>query len=362
MKIAYFEELLNLVPNGGMAVWANRLVHYLNSNGIQADKYSFSDIASRIPDTMKKYPNFREVFIYPYLGKKLLSRIENEYDLIHVVSPHTLALHNKKKPIVTTVQYLISRQVLMLGKHLPDRYKLFFNSLSYHLFLKSEIMGMKKADLITVQRKDYKKYLMEQMNIPEEKIRIIKYGIDHLQFQPSSNGTYDEDIVLFVGRGSLPKGFDTLVKAAKHIKSKIIAVASQIPSELRDKIAALDNFEVIPKIDQSEIPRLYQRASVFVMPSLTESSPLVTMEAMACGLPVVCTSEGSGEHIEDGINGYIIPFKDDEQLVEKVNFLLAHKEVAKRFGQYNRHKVERELNLDYIGSQFKSLYQELVHN
>jgi len=360
MKVAYFEELLNLVPNGGMAVWANRLTYYLNKNGIKADKYSFSDVESFIPDSIKKYPNFREVFIYPYLGNKLLSKIENNYDLIHLVSPHTLALHRSKKPVVITVQYLISRQVLMLGKYLPSKYRLFFNPLSYNIFLKSEIMGMKKADLITVQRVDYKKYLMEKMNIPEEKIKIVKYGIDHNKFSPSNNGKYDENIVLYVGRGSLPKGFDTLVKAARNIKGKIIAVASQIPSFLQQEINELDNFEVIPRIEQSEIPNLYKKASIFVMPSLTESSPLVTMEAMACGLPVVCTREGSGEHIDDGVNGFIIPFKAENELTERVNYLLENKNTAREFGDYNRDKVERELNLNHIGSQFKELYETLV--
>lgn len=362
MKIAYFEELLDLVPNGGMAIWANRLICYLKSKGIEADLYSFSDIATMIPDAMKMYPNLREVFIYPYLGNKLLAEIEDDYDLFQLVSPHTLALHKKRKPTIITVQYLISRQVLQLEKYLPAKYRLFFNPLSFAVFLKSEIMGMRKADLITVQREDYKNYLIEKMGIAPEKIKIIKLGIDHDKFRPAIKRNDQENIILYVGRGSLPKGFDTLVKAAKTIHGKIVAVASQIPRYIQHELSKLDNFEVIPKIDHTKIESLYQQSSVFVLPSLTESCPMVTLEAMACGLPVVCTTEGSGEHIEDGVNGYIIPFNDDVKLAEKVNFLLDHKHVANEFGQYNRHKVETELSLSTIGNQFKSLYQELVRN
>ena len=72
MKVAYFEELLNLVPNGGMAVWANRFTEYLNNNGIKADLYSYSNLKTIIPDNIKVYPNLREIFIFPSLGKKML--------------------------------------------------------------------------------------------------------------------------------------------------------------------------------------------------------------------------------------------------------------------------------------------------
>lgn len=360
MKIAYLDEMLNLVPNGGMAVWARRLADYLNQNGVAIDLYSYSDIKMIIPDNIKVFPNLREMFIYPFLGKKILSKLKDKYDLIHLSSPHSLTRHKPQMPILVTIHYLSSRQGLMLGRYLPNKYKVFFNFLSYYLFVRSEAKGLRKADCITVSRQDYKEYLISRMKIPAEKIKVIKFGVDHEAFQPTEKLRDKENMVLFVGRGSLPKGFDTLVGAAKQIKGKIIAVASQIPKSLQRKIEKLDNFKVIPRLSQSEMPEIYKKALVFVMPSLTEGSPHSTLEAMASGLPIVCTTEGSGEYVTNEINGYIIPFKDSDKLAEKVNYLIEHRDVAYSIGRTNRKKVEKELTLQVIASQIKNTYKELI--
>jgi glycosyltransferase involved in cell wall biosynthesis len=199
------------------------------------------------------------------------------------------------------------------------------------------------------------------MKIPEDKIVVLKYGIDHTLFKPGENHKEKEKIALFVGRGSLPKGFDTLISAAKKIKGKIVAVASQIPRDLQKMIDDIDNITIVTSVSQQELVTLYQDAYVFVMPSLAEGSPLTTLEAMACGLPIVCSEEGSGEYIKDGINGFLFPFKDSNQLAEQVNYLFEHKNLADQFGAFNREKVENELTLDIITSQTMDIYKKMIH-
>ncbi|HEX9971119.1 MAG TPA: glycosyltransferase family 4 protein [bacterium] len=107
--------------------------------------------------------------------------------------------------------------------------------------------------------------------------------------------------------------------------------------------------------------QLYQNASVYVMLSLTEGSPITTLEAMACGLPVVCTPEGSGEYIEDGVNGFIFPFKDANKLAEQVNYLFEHRDLAHEFGAFNRTKVETELTLPVIAKQIQTIYEDVLN-
>ncbi len=362
MNVATIVELYKLNPHGGIAIWTKRLAEYLSRNGSAVDILSYGDgIQTSMPNSIITYPNFREIFIYPALGKKVLPEIEQNYDILQLMSPHTLAWSEPKIPTVVSIHYLISRQALMLGKYLPLKYKIFFNFFSYSLFLHYERRGLQNADCITVSRQAYKEYLMERMKIPAEKIEIVKYGIDNEFFKPAEKFKEKEKIAIYVGRGSLPKGFDTLVHAAKHIKGKVIAVASQIPNDLQEIIDGLDNFQVTTGISQEELLELYRNALVFVMPSLTEGSPISTLEAMACGLPVVCTPEGSGEYIEDGVNGYIFPFKDSLKLAEQVNYLFDNPEAAHDFGRLNRQKVETELTLPVIASQMKEIYKRFVN-
>ncbi|MFZ5516450.1 MAG: glycosyltransferase family 4 protein [Candidatus Zhuqueibacterota bacterium] len=361
-NIAYVDELYHLVPHGGIAVWSKRLTDFLNTNGFHIDIFSFTKgIKNSIPDALKVFPNFREIFIYPGLGKRMFQNLEPKYKLVHLVSPHTLAWHKPAVPALTSVHYLISRQALMLGKYLPAKYKVFFNVFSYSLFLHYEKKGLQRADCITVSRQAYKEYLIQRMNIPAERIEIVKYGIDDAFFKPAEKFQEKENVAIYVGRGSLPKGFDTLVQAAPHINGKVIAVASQIPKHLLEAIARLKNFQVTTGISQEKLLELYRSALVFVMPSLTEGSPISTLEAMACGLPVVCTPEGSGEYIEDGVNGYIFPFKDPLTLADRVNYLFEHRDVAYEFGRLNREKVEKELTLPVIAAQMKAIYTRFLN-
>ncbi|HEX9971118.1 MAG TPA: glycosyltransferase, partial [bacterium] len=202
-------------------------------------------IENKLSDFLNVFPNLREIFIYPIMGKKIIRELDQHYDIAHYVSPHTLAWDKPKIPTLISVHYLISRQALMLGQYLPCQYKLFFNFLSYQIFLHYETRGLQNATCITVSRQAYKEYLTKRMKLPPEKIRIVKYGIEHNFFMPAKNYKAKENIALFVGRGSLPKGFNTLAKSAAQIKGKIIAVASQIPENLQQQIKRLDNFHVV---------------------------------------------------------------------------------------------------------------------
>jgi glycosyltransferase involved in cell wall biosynthesis len=361
MKIAYIDELFRLVPNGGISVWSNRLVSQLIEKGVDVKIFSYSDsFKSEVPDFIKVFPNVREVFVFPLLGKKAILNLGNSYDLVHLVTPYTLERVKPKVPAVVSVHYLISRQTIMFCRLLPKIYKIFFNRFSFKLFLSYEARGFRNADCITVPREAYKNYLIKHMGVEENKIKIIKYGIDHHFFRPSESKKEKERIALFVGRGSLPKGFDTLIAAASKINGKVIAVASSIPRYLQKRILTLKNFQVISGISQEKLLQFYQNAFVYVLPSLAEGSPISTLEAMACGLPVVCTVEGGGGHIEHDVNGYIFPFKDSDKLAEQVNYLFDHPEIAQQFGKFNRQTVERELTLPVIASQIKDIYHQLI--
>ena len=360
MKVAHIVEMYKLSPHGGIAVWVKRLVEYMNSRGIENRVFAYSDgMSSRIPDAVKMLPNVRELFVFPYLGRKHLPAIEKEYDIVHFSSPMTAACYKKTKPTVVSIHYLISRQTEYLSKYLPVWYKLFFNWLSISIFRFVEKRGMLNADRIIVPREAFKEYLIARMSIPEERIRVSKYGIDSEMFTKASADKKKDNVALFVGRGSLAKGFDTLAEAAKKIDGTVVAIAKNIPANLKRKIARLANVKVYANLPNEEVVSHYQQACVFVLPSLTEGSPISTLEAMASGLPVVCTSEGGGEYIRDGENGYIFDIGDAAALADKVNYLFNNRDVANRFGERNRRIVEEELTMPVIAEKVLKIYHEL---
>ena len=83
----------------------------------------------------------------------------------------------------------------------------------------------------------------------------------------------------------------------------------------------------------------YNSATVFVFPSVDEGSAKVTYEAMACGLPVIATAN-SGSLATDGEDGFIIPIRSVEAIMEKLLYFYENREIAKEMGMNARSHIE----------------------
>jgi glycosyltransferase involved in cell wall biosynthesis len=362
MKLALIHECYQAKGYGGISSWTKRLSSYYASVHLTHEIFSYTNgLKTRIPRFIRLIPNLREMLIYPYIGKQYLPKIEKEYDIIHFVAAPSIALYKPNIPTVVSVHYLQSRQNSLYKKALPLKYKVLFNPVVNTWIRELERLAYPNADRIIVCKEEFKQYLVENYNISPERIVIIKYGLNLSQFTPAWDWSKKERLVIFVGRGSMGKGFDTLVNAASQIEGNIVAVASSIPRFCQKKIEQLSNFKVVTGIPSEDLVDLYNKASVFVLPSLSEGSSLSTLEAMACGLPVVCTEEGGGGYIEDGINGYIFPVRDPIALADRVNTILDQPEIARRFGQINREKVEKNYTLPIIAEQTIKVYHELLN-
>ncbi len=104
------------------------------------------------------------------------------------------------------------------------------------------------------------------------------------------------------------------------------------------------------KIPPSDIHEYYQSADIFVLPSHTDAGgpPVVFIEAMACGLPVIGTDVGGiPEGIENGVNGFIVPPKNVEELTKKLDILLKDENLRKEFGNNSLKKIrENSMTLE----------------
>jgi glycosyltransferase involved in cell wall biosynthesis len=342
-RIAYVDELAFTKRHGGSATATIKISSYLHElKGFDTEIFSFpNSIKTNIPDKIKFLPNLREIFIFPFVGDKLISNLEKEYDLIHFSSTTTMAFHKSCIPTVLTTHCIFSRQTKILKESLPLYYSLIFNKMNYNLFKELERRSFENVDHIIVPKTALKKFLIDELRIPYDKISIIAQGIDTEFFKQLDNQAGKDNSALFVGRGSIAKGFDILIQAADLIKTNIIAVVPRI-SRLYKRIAEKKrNLTLITsKLDHSKLVKLYQKATVFIMPSLSETGPLVTLEAMGCGLPIVCTSEGGGDFVENGVNGFVVPNRDPVALAEKVNYTLDNIDIAQRFGKESRKRAE----------------------
>ncbi|MEH1910657.1 MAG: glycosyltransferase family 4 protein [Nostoc sp.] len=171
---------------------------------------------------------------------------------------------------------------------------------------------------------DFVRDSIQQCQGPKERCVIVPYGIDasfgiDTSFQLSAKTPHQGLLrVLTIGSVGLRKGIPYVLEAAKQLKGKAIFRVVGPVQVLPDAVAALqENLELVGQVARSQIMPHYNWADVFLLPSICEGSAAVTYEALACGLPVIATPN-TGSIVEDGINGFIVPIRDVDAIVTKL--------------------------------------------
>lgn len=148
-----------------------------------------------------------------------------------------------------------------------------------------------------------------------------------------SNGT---KMVLVVGRFIYIKGFDILLNAIPKSKKDIeyYFVGGNPTDEYIELVKKyeLKNVHFIGFKDSKDLAQYYIAANVFVFPTRGDTWGLVINEAMAYGLPVITTNRCNAglEMIQDGINGYIVPVGDGNELSRKIEILINDDSLRKK--------------------------------
>ena len=112
---------------------------------------------------------------------------------------------------------------------------------------------------------------------------------------------------------------------------------------------------------RSDAQQIIAASDVLVSPSIREGLPRVVLESLAYKTPVITSAnEGSKEIIEDGVNGYVVPIRDENGIAEKIRFLHKNPDVLKTLSENCQHllhgKFSSELTVKKHIEYFRSLF------
>lgn len=111
---------------------------------------------------------------------------------------------------------------------------------------------------------------------------------------------------------------------------------------------------------RSDIPDVLNAADIFVFPSFHEGMPVSALEAMACGLPIICSEiRGNVDIIREGDNGYLFQPSDVETLARKLEYLLDDAEKRKVMGLKNKENV-KDFSLESVTEELKRIYKSVL--
>ena len=218
-----------------------------------------------------------------------------------------------------------------------------------------------------------------------DKLRLIPYGIPLARFcEPPSpeeltrlrrkygdlfdrNRTSGESYLLFVGRLRYYKGLDNLIRALPHISARLLVVGIG-PMEEEWKALALDTgtgdkIIWLGEVPDADLPAFYHLADLFVLPAshASEAFGLVQLEAMAAGLPVICTELGTGTSYvnRSGLTGLVVPPADPVALRDAINRLIADPELRRSMGAAACIRAS-EFDLDGMVDKVLALYDDVM--
>lgn len=200
-----------------------------------------------------------------------------------------------------------------------------------------------------------------------DKMHIVHCGIEPERYGKAQAEERDGNTLIFVGRLAAVKGVPMLLDAFQDLRSehpdlKLILVGDGPDRAwIERRIAKLGLGSVVQMTgyqSQAEVANHLQQSDIFVLPSFAEGVPVVLMEAMASGLPVVTTRiAGIPELVHDGENGFVVPPGHVSALAQRINELLKSETKRKHFGLAGKAHVQK----NYCIENEAKLLAQLIH-
>ena len=178
-------------------------------------------------------------------------------------------------------------------------------------------------------------------------------------------------VILSVGRLESNKGFGVLVHALAKNRAFlpeptvwVVVGGGSEETALRRRVSELrlqDITRFVGRVSDEALSVLYERASLFVHPTLFEGSSLVTLEAMAHSKAVVATRIGGiPDKVEDGRTGFLVPANDPDSLGREVLRILSSESFLAEAGRRARKRVESEFSWNRRARELMGLYRRVV--
>ncbi len=221
-----------------------------------------------------------------------------------------------------------------------------------------------RSDAITVPSEFARRSFVE-MGVPAEKLHKIPYGVQLDRFQRVADPPKDRFEVLFVGQVGLRKGVPYLLQAfaqLKHPHKRLRIVGGLLP-ELRRILPQLpqDNVEFIGHLPQDRLAAIMSGSHVTVLPSIEEGLALVQAQALACGCPLISSTNTGGEDLfTDGVEGFVVPIRSPEAITARLQMLADDPKLRERMSEAARARVRQIGGWHQYGEAWEKLLRELI--
>jgi len=232
----------------------------------------------------------------------------------------------------------------------------------YHIFLRT-------ADIVIVNS-NYVGNAAIALGAREERVKVVCPVGQELpgQGEPATHGVAERPTVLCVSNLEQRKAQEYLLRAVALLREQafsLMLVGSERAREadyvakLRDMTQALDLADKVcfaGRLEGKDLAAAYRQADIFVLPSLMEGYGLVLLEAMSFGLPVVASKVGGiPEIVSDGVEGILVPPRDEKALANAIAELLACPTKRREMGEKGIARACQQPSWDEVCKKFRDV-------
>jgi glycosyltransferase involved in cell wall biosynthesis len=296
-------------------------------------------------------------------------RSGNRYDIVHDVQCLGYGILGIRKlgiPVVTTVHHPLTvdrRASFQRDQSLREALgTVKFYPVAMQGFVAQRLDGLFTSSTASARM------IHRDFRVPTERIRMLANGVDTQLFRPATGTERHANEILCVGRASDPnKGIGNLIESLarlpRHLRLTLVDDDHQnSPArKLARRLGCADRLQITGRIENDELVRRYQRASLVVVPSRYEGFGLPAVEAMACETPVVACAAGAlTEVVGAAAGGVLVPPDDPAALAFAIADLMARPEIRSMLGKRGSIRVNEVFAWPRVARATADAYAEVI--
>jgi len=357
---------------GGTETVVRNLAITLNKNGVKTDIMTFNLDQYRKPKWQGKIEKIDGISVFRIPALNWMWKLHS-YRVTAGVNfiPGRFINILKNYDIVHFHEFELSFPFFMLLIRKPKI--LHLHGINYNFLKKHHISRFLLKHLANIYISISKQMTKEltALGISKSKIIYVPNSINTNFFKPGSRKV--ENLILYVGRISELKGLHILIKALEHLEENVQLVIIGPPDwntnyyknllKLIEKENSRGKNEIkcLGAMEQNEILKWYQKASLLVLPSFAEGFPVTILEALSCETPVIATPVGGiPEIIQNYKTGILVPTGNSAVLAKAIDYLLKNRDVRLKMACEGRKLVERRYSLENACKTLISIYKQLI--
>jgi glycosyltransferase involved in cell wall biosynthesis len=355
--------------------------------GLPADRFDLLPVVSPrpdgeiLPDLRRMWTQGRRVALLPMTRRpspfRDLVSLWRLWRLLRRERPDVVHAHGSKGGLLGRLAARLAgvRRVY----HTPHVYPFQWarNGLARLLYLSAERLLWRLSTRVVAVGRGQAEVALGMRVASPRRLVTIPNGVDADRFERLASaerrrrvraelGISEEDLVVgMVARLAPQKGCGHFLRAAgrvcrQHPQTRFVVIGSgPLLPRLHALVAELGIRQNLLFLGyRQDAAELYAALDVFVLSSLWEGLPYVLLEAQASGLPVVASNiPGCRELVEDGVTGYLVELRNEEEIADRICKLLESPEKRSKMGQSARARVREDFRLDRFLELHAGLYE-----